>query len=100
MTKTRRSKIWKKHRGSIIILLVVALFGISVLGVGMKMRAQNEKREARIQELESMIAEEEERAKELEEYRKYIQTKKYIEEVAKEKLGLVYPDEIIFKARE
>ena len=31
---------------------------------------------------------------------KYVQTKKYVEEVAKERLGLVYPDEILFKAKE
>ena len=43
------------------------------------------------------IAEEEERTKEIEEYAKYTQTKKYIEEVAKDKLGLVYEGEIIFK---
>ena len=41
-----------------------------------------------------------ERAKEIEEYGKYVQTKKYAEEVAKEKLGLVYEDEIIFKAED
>ena len=39
----------------------------------------------------------EERKAELEEYEKYVQTKKYVEEVAREKLGLVYENEIIFK---
>ena len=34
----------------------------------------------------------------LEEKRVYVQTKQYIEKVAKEKLGLVNPDEIILKA--
>ena len=34
---------------------------------------------------------------ELEEYEKYTQTQKYVEDVAKEKLGLVYEDEIVFK---
>ena len=37
---------------------------------------------------------------ELEEYEKYTKTAKYVEEVAKEKLGLVYEDEIIFQAEE
>ncbi len=31
---------------------------------------------------------------------KYMQTKQYIEDVAKEKLGLVYPDEIVIKPSE
>lgn len=30
---------------------------------------------------------------------KYMQTKQYIEDVAKEKLGLVYPDEIVIKPK-
>ena len=40
---------------------------------------------------------EEERARELEEYKIYVKTKQYAEEVAKEKLGLVNPDEILLK---
>ena len=34
---------------------------------------------------------------EIAEYGKYTQTKKYVEELAKDKLGLVYDGEIIFK---
>lgn len=43
---------------------------------------------------------EEERAGDLEEYRVYVQTKQYIEKVAKEKLGLVKPDEILIRPKE
>ena len=48
------------------------------------------------EELEQIVAEEE-RAKEIEEFEKYTQTKKYVEEVARDKLGLVYEGEILFK---
>ena len=37
--------------------------------------------------------------REIAEYEKYTQTKQYIEEVAKDKLGLVYEGEIILKMR-
>ena len=37
------------------------------------------------------------KVRELEEYRVYVQTKQYIEEIAKQKLGLVNPDEILLK---
>lgn len=37
---------------------------------------------------------------EISDYEAYVQTKKYIEEMAREKLGLVYKDEIIFQAEE
>ena len=43
------------------------------------------------------MKQEESRALELEEYRVYVQTKQYIEEVAKQKLGLVKPGEILLK---
>lgn len=45
--------------------------------------------------LQQQIDAETERAEEIEERRAYVQTKKYIEEVAREKLGLVYEDESI-----
>lgn len=48
------------------------------------------------QALQEQIDAETERAEEIEEKRAYVQTKKYIEDVAREKLGLVYKDEIIF----
>ena len=52
----------------------------------------------KIAELEEQIEEEQARAKEIAELEKYVGTDEYVEEVAKEKLGLVYEDEIIFKA--
>ena len=50
-----------------------------------------------IAELAAKIEDEEKRTDEIEEFRKYTQTKRYVEEVAKEKLGLVYDGEIIFQ---
>lgn len=37
---------------------------------------------------------------EISDYEAYVQTKKYIEEIAREKLGLVYEDEIIFQSED
>ena len=48
------------------------------------------------EEKESLEAE----AGKIEEHKAYVQTKSYVEEVAREKLGLVYPDEVIFEAEE
>lgn len=48
-------------------------------------------------ELDAQIAQEENRAAELEEFKKYSQTEAYIEEIAKERLGLVREGEIVFK---
>lgn len=46
------------------------------------------------------IEAEERRAEEIEELEAYTKTKKYVEDVAKEKLGLVYEDEVIFKSKD
>ena len=100
MTKMGRRKKFRKHLSTMAIAGVVLLMLVFVSVASMGLKVQNTKKQARIEELNALIAEEEERAKEIEEYGKYVQTKKYAEEVAKEKLGLVYEDEIIFKAED
>ena len=50
-------------------------------------------------ELKEQIQAEKDRSKESKELDKYVGTDKYVEDVAKEKLGLVHNNEIIFKAK-
>ncbi len=66
----------------------------------MQLKQKNEAYQRREEELMAQLEEEEQRTQEIEELKKYVQTKKYVEEVAKERLGLVYEDEILFKAVE
>ena len=49
------------------------------------------------QTLIEQIEAETKRSEEIDQYEKYTQTMKYIEDVAKDRLGLVYEGEIIFK---
>ncbi len=85
------------------IITVTAVVVSMALVVNLKVNslkateAQYREREAA---LIAQVAEQEERAETLEEYRVYVQTKQYIEKIAKEKLGLVNPDEIILKPSE
>ena len=55
-------------------------------------------RESYQQKILEELNSEGEKSKELEEQRKYVQTDSYIIEMAREKLGLVFPDEIAIKA--
>ena len=48
-------------------------------------------------QLDADIAYEEQRAEEIADYETYTQTKAYVEEVARDRLGLVYEGEILFK---
>lgn len=75
------------------VLVIVAVIAVSAVGLQKKI----DRYDARIQELQTEIEKEEERARKLEEYRKYTQTKGYVEEIAQDKLGLVYEGEILFK---
>ena len=99
-TRMNRKKRLRKHIGSFAIVGVVLLMLIFVSVASLSLRVSNANKQQKIAELESQIEAEKEKSEEIEEYGKYVQTKKYAEEVAKEKLGLVYEDEIIFKAED
>lgn len=99
-TKMNPRKRLRRHLGSFAIAGVVLLLLVFVSAASLSLRVSNSNKQDRIAELEAQIEAEEKRAEEIEEYGKYVQTKKYAEEVAKEKLGLVYEDEIIFKAED
>ena len=77
----------------VLSLAVVVNIGASSL------REKDLEYQAREQNLEKLEAKEVARTAQLE-YRVYVQTKQYVEKVAKEKLGLVKKDEILFKAEE
>lgn len=76
-----------------VVLMMMLVVTVKSVELRQKRQFYMEKEEALIQQIEA----EEARAVEIEEYGKYTQTKKFVEEVAKEKLGLVYEGEIIFK---
>ena len=99
-SKMNRRKKLRKHLGSFAIVGVVMLMLVFVLVGSLSLRVSNANKQEKINQLEAEIEAEEKKSEELEEYSKYVQTKKYAEEVAKEKLGLVYEDEIIFKAED
>lgn len=78
---------------TIVLIMIIILLLVSRYNISQK-QAEYAKREAKLQE---QIEDEQKRADEIAEYEKYTKTKKYAEEVAKEKLGLVNENEIIFK---
>ena len=75
------------------IVMIVAVVGINSISLKQKQA----KYIAREQELQQQIDAETARSEQLKELETYTKTKKYAEEVAKDKLGLVYEGEILFK---
>lgn len=97
----RKSKYSWGNRLALIGITMVVLSLAVVTNIGASsLREKDLEYRAREQNLEKILAEEEERAAQLEEYRIYVQTKQYVEKVAKEKLGLVKEDEILLKPRD
>ncbi len=100
MNKTRRA--WKRRKRlelRIVILTVLCLLLVASFGK-LKLQKKYEAYQQKEEQLLAEIEKEQKRTEEIEELKKYVQTKKYVEEVAKERLGLVYEDEILFKATE
>lgn len=96
-----RKAAYRKNRHnkfSMFLTTVVIIMLLVVVAVkSSELTAKKEYYRQKEQALEEQIEAEKERAKEIDEYETYTQTKKYIEDVAKDKLGLVYEGEIIFK---
>lgn len=79
-------------------IAVVFMLSIIVLNGRKVLSAKGAEYESKRIELSQQIEQEESRSRSIEEYRKYVKTKKYVEEIAKNKFGLLYPDEIIFRS--
>ena len=82
------------------ITMVVLSLAVIVQTRGVDLKKKDLEYQIKEEQLEAQVAAEEERAAQLEEYRVYVQTKQYIEKIAKEKLGLVNKDEVLLKPAE
>lgn len=89
----------KTHKAAMIMIFFVVAFFCGTLYISNQSKEEelariNEQKDKLLQEIEK----EEKKTLELEELRVYVKTMKYVEEKAKQ-LGLVYPDEIIYKPK-
>ena len=96
-TRRRRKDRWGNRLAIIGITLVVFSLGVVVNVKSASMRKKDLEYQVREEALMQQLDQEKNRAQELEEDKVYVQTKQYVEEVAKQKLGLVKPDEILLK---
>lgn len=89
----------RKNGLKIIAVAVLVLCGVITYS-GIELQAEKRALEKRKSELEAELQTEQERSEELEDQRAYMQTVRYIEEIARKVLGLVYPDETILRPQE
>lgn len=96
----RRRSPLQKHKTSVVGIIAILLLLVAVVTVSsVSLRARNKEYLAQEAELQEQIEAEEERAQEISELEEYVSTDEYIEQTAKDKLGLVHENEIIFKRK-
>ncbi len=93
----RRKRKKRIKKGLPFIAFVVMVFVICIGVYSASLKKESKELSKKQEVLESQIEDEEQRTKDLEALEKYMQTKKYMEDIAKNKLGLVYPDEILIE---
>lgn len=88
---------WGNRLAIIGITIVVSSLAVVVNVKSVSMKKKDMEYQMKEEQLLKQVEDEKNRSAELEEQRIYVQTKQYIEDVAKQKLGLVRPDEILLK---
>ena len=102
MAGSRRKRRYKKQSRTVIlgILLVAGLLCGALVLKTRSLREKDGGYAQREQELTEQIEDAKKESESLEEEEIYVKTKKYIEDIAKSKLGLVNPGETILKPNE
>ena len=91
----------RQNRFSMMLVMIAVLMVLVVVSLrSVDLRRKQEYYGAQREQLARRIEEENQRTAEREADGKYTKTRTYVEEVAKDKLGLVYEGEIIFKPEE
>lgn len=95
----RRDK-WANRMAIVGITMVVVCLAVVINAKGASLKKSDLEYKDRVASLESQVAAEDKRTEDLQDYKIYVKTKEYVEKVAKEKLGLVNPDEILIKPKQ
>lgn len=96
----KRSRYGWGNRMALIGITMVVLSLAVVVNIGASsLREKDLEYQAKEMNLEKMLAQEKARAAQLEEERILVQTKQNVAKIAREKLGLVDPNEIVIKPR-
>ena len=101
MARTRHKVAYRRRnqnrfsRFLVSLVVVLIMIVVAVKSVDLQQKIDAKAKEEQL--LDEQIAAEEQRSRDIESFGKEVQTKGYIEDVAREKLGLVYEGEIMFK---
>lgn len=98
MKKRKNAGKRKRNRISMIVITgIVMILMVFLVYQRNKVQAQLDRYHAEEVVLQEKIASENARTKEIDQLKEYMKTDEYAEEVAREKLGLVKDNEIVFQ---
>ena len=97
--RKRRSRV-KPKKGTWFVVLVAIVVSISLSVAKSNLMKQSALLEQETNKINQHIADAEEKSKELDEQEAYMQTDEFAEDMAREKLGMVKDNEILFKAKD
>ena len=95
--KRRKKTIGYNHLGMFGISLIVLILMLSLMAQSRNLQESLAGYETRAEALSQQIEDEKARTEEIEALKEYMLTDEYTEEAAREKLGLVKENEIIFQ---
>lgn len=98
--KKRKKRMNQNGIAMLSITFVVGVLFISMMTMSLNLQQQISDCKTEMKEVQSQIDEENERTKEIDETKERMDTDEYVAEVAREKLGLVKDNEIVFKEEE
>lgn len=98
--KKRKKRMNQNGIAMLSITFVVGVLFIAMMTMSLNLQQQISDCKTEMKEVQSQIDEENERTKETDETKERMDTDEYVAEVAREKLGLVKDNEIVFKEEE
>ena len=95
--KKKNAKILNNYLGMALISVVVVILLGALTLQSKELKAKISSYDTRAAELRTTIEEEQDRTREIDEEKEYMQTDEYVAEVARDRLGLVKSNEIVFE---
>lgn len=99
-TRQKKKKKRSRSRGVLAITAVVLALLVALSIHTHTLKLEDEAYAAREEVLKSQLEEESKRSEELEEKSIYVQTRDYIEQIARDRLGLIASDESVIRSED
>lgn len=97
---SRKQRKSRKKSNSRVYFATISVVLVLVLSVQMvRLYQKNQEYVKQEEALNRELVEQQEKQQELADFEGYINSKEYVEDTAKEKLGMVYENEIIFREK-